>query len=254
MVVDVTSVHQPGMAYVMLSRVQSIEQLHIIEKLDPLKITVNDKVIKEARRMNRVSINQNPCDWMKNTETPKLKVCSFNTCSLRKHIEDIRTDLVLMQSDILFVEETWLEEEEEEEERYQLEGYRAHFTSRGRGKGIVAYIKQGVRSMITKYGEPNLQLTKVSMKKLDVIGTYRSRDEPLSQLTWHLRQFINPEKDTLIVGDVNICATKKNDLGKFLEQEGFCQLVTLPTHIGGGIHFLNCQVLHLPKYCPFRCH
>ena len=253
---DVTSVHQPGMAYVMLSRVQSIEQLHIIEKLDPLKITVNDKVIKEARRMNRVSINQNPCDWMKNTETPKLKVCSFNTCSLRKHIEDIRTDPVLMQSDILFVEETWLEEEEEEEERYQLEGYRAHFTSRGRGKGIVAYIKQGVRSMITKYGEPNLQLTKVSMKKLDVIGTYRSRDEPLSQLTWHLRQFINPEKDTLIVGDVNICATKKNDLGKFLEQEGFRQLVTLPTHIGGGIHLLNflLNFLHLPKYCVFRCH
>ena len=238
MIVDVTSVHQPGMAYVMLSRVQSIEQLHIIEKLDPLKITVNDKVIKEARRMNRVSINQNPCDWMKNTETPKLKVCSFNTCSLRKHIEDIRTDPVLMQSDILFVEETWLEEEEEEEERYQLEGYQAHFTSPGRGKGIATYIKKGLRSImgIDKFGEPNFQLAKVDMKKMDVIGIYRSRDEPLSQLTQHLRQFIDPEKDTLVVGDVNICATKTNDLGNYFQQEGFRQLVSLPTHIGGGIH------------------
>ena len=238
MVVDVTSVHQPGMAYVMLSRVQSIEQLHIIEKLDPLKITVNDKVIKEARRMNRVSINQNPCDWMKNTETPKLKVCSFNTCSLRKHIEDIRTDPVLMQSDILFVQETWLEEEEEEEERYQLEGYQAHFTSPGRGKGIATYIKKGLRSImgIDKFGEPNFQLAKVDMKKMDVIGIYRSRDEPLSQLTQHLRQFIDPEKDTLVLGDVNICATKTNDLGNYFQQEGFRQLVSLPTHIGGGIH------------------
>ena len=245
---DVTSVHQPGMAYVMLSRVQSIEQLHIIEKLDPLKITVNDKVIKEARRMNRVSINQNPCDWMKNTETPKLKVCSFNTCSLRKHIEDIRTDPVLMQSDILFVQETWLEEEEEEEERYQLDGYQAHFTSPGRGKGIATYIKKGLRSImdISKFGEPNFQLAKVNMKTMDVIAVYRSRDEPLSQLTQHLRQFIDPEKDTLVMGDVNICATKTNDLGNYLQQEGFRQLVSLPTHIGGGIHLLNCQLLHFP--------
>ena len=90
--------------------------------------------------------------------------------------------------------------------------------------------------MITKYGEPNLQLTKVSMKKLDIIGTYRSRDEPLSQLTWHLRQFINPKKDTLIVGDVNMCATKNNELGNFLQKERFCQLVNLPTHICGGIY------------------
>ena len=111
MIVDVTSVHQPGMAYVMFSRVQSIEQLYIVDKIDTEKITVNDKVIKEAKRMHKISVIQYPCEWM-NQETPGLKVCSFNTCSLRKHIEDIRTDPVLMQSDILFVQETWLEEEE----------------------------------------------------------------------------------------------------------------------------------------------
>ena len=237
MIVDVTSVHQPGMAYVMFSRVQSIEQLYIVDKIDTEKITVNDKVIKEAKRMHKISVNQNPCEWM-NQETPGLKVCSFNTCSLRKHIEDIRTDPVLMQSDILFVQETWLEEEEEEEERYQLEGYQAHFTSPGRGKGIATYIKKGLRSImgIDKFGEPNFQLAKVDMKKMDVIGIYRSRDEPLSQLTQHLRQFIDPEKDTLVVGDVNICATKNNDLGNYLQKERFHQLVTLPTHICGGIH------------------
>ena len=247
MIVDVTSVHQPGMAYVMFSRVQSIEQLYIVDKIDTEKITVNDKVIKEAKRMHRISMNQNPCEWM-NPETPGLKVCSFNTCSLRKHIEDIRTDPVLMQSDILFVQETWLEEEEEEEERYQLDGYQAHFTSPGRGKGIATYIKKGLRSImdISKFGEPNFQLAKVNMKTMDVIAVYRSRDEPLSQLTQHLRQFIDPEKDTLVMGDVNICATKTNDLGNYLQQEGFRQLVSLPTHIGGGIHLLNCQLLHFP--------
>lgn len=247
LVVDVTSVHQPGMAYVMFSRVQSLEQLHIVDKVDAEKITVNDKVKEEAKRMQRVSVNRNPCDWM-NPETPGLKVCSFNTCSLRKHIEDIRTDPVLMQSDVLIVLETWLETSEEEEEKYQLEGYRADFMSPGRGKGIATYTKKGLRSILSlsKFEEPNLQLVQVRMKALDIIAIYRSKDEPLPQLTQHLQQMIDPEKDTLVVGDVNICATKTNALGNYLQQEGFRQLVTLPTHIGGGIHLLNCQLLHLP--------
>ena len=238
------------MAYVMFSRVQSLQQLYIVNAVDQHKITVNDKVIQEAQRMHKVSLNQNPCDWMKPKtpqnsiqdpqisiqKPPLLKVCSFNTCSLRKHMEDIRSDPVLMQSNILFVQETWLEKCEEEQEQYQMEGYRAHFVSQGRGKGLAAYIKEEVRSIITKFGEPNLQIVKFDMKKIDVIGIYRSAAEPLSQLTQHLRQFINPKKDTLIVGDVNMCATKNNELGNFLQKERFCQLVNLPTHICGGIY------------------
>ena len=274
--------HQPGMAYVMFSRVQSLQQLHIVNAVDPGKITVNDKVIQEAQRMHRVSVNQNPCDWMKPAapqnsiqkpllstkknqlsiqkphpsiqkpqqsigiqKPPQMKVCSFNTCSLRKHMEDIRSDPVLMQSDILFVLETWLEKCEEEQEQYQLEGYRAHFASQGRGKGLAAYIKAGIRSIITIFGQPNFQIVKFDMANIDVIGIYRSRTEPLSQLTQHLRQFINPEKDTLIVGDVNVCATKNNELGNFLQKERFCQLVSLPTHICGGIHLKHNLIKHV---------
>merc|ERR1719397_1519231 len=51
LVVDVTSSHQPGMVYVMLSRVCSMQQLHIVDKLDPDKIIVSEKVKAEAARM-----------------------------------------------------------------------------------------------------------------------------------------------------------------------------------------------------------
>ena len=236
LVVDITSVHQPGMAYVMLSRVCSLEQLHIVDELDVEKITVNDKVRREAQRMQRISVNRNPCNWM-NPETIGLKVCSFNTCSLRKHVDDITSDPVLMQSDVLFVQETWLEASEEEEDRYQLEGYRAYFSSPGRGKGIATFVKEGVNILsISKYAKPNIQLTQVEMKKLDLVSIYRSRDEPLHEVTQLLQQILHPKKDTLVVGDVNICATRTNDLGKYLQQKGFCQLVTMPTHIRGGIY------------------
>ena len=236
LVVDITSVHQPGMAYVMLSRVCSLEQLHIVDKLDVEKITVNDKVRQEAQRMQKVSVNRNPCNWM-NPKTIGLKVCSFNTCSLRKHVEDVKTDGVLMQSDVLFVQETWLEASEEEEDRYQLQGYRAYFTSPGRGKGLATYVKDGVKFLsLSKFEEPNIQLAKVVMEKLDLISIYRSKDAPLARVIQLLQNVINPEKDTLVIGDVNICATRNNDLGKYLQQEGFRQLVTLPTHIRGGIY------------------
>ena len=236
LVVDITSVHQPGMAYVMLSRVCSLEQLHIVDELNVEKITVNDKVRQEALRMQKVSVNSNPCDWM-NPKTIGLKVCSFNTCSLRKHVEDVKGDPVLMQSDVLFVQETWLEVSEEEEDRYQLEGYRAYFTSPGRGKGIATFVKEGVNILsISKFEAPNIQLAKVEMEKLDLVSIYRSRDEPLHQVTQLLQNFLHPKKDTLVVGDVNICATRTNDLGKYLQQKGFRQLVTLPTHIRGGIY------------------
>ena len=236
LVVDITSVHQPGMAYVMLSRVCSLEQLHIVDELNVEKITVNDKVRQEALRMQKVSVNSNPCNWM-NPKTIGLKVCSFNTCSLRKHVEDVKSDPVLMQSDVLFVQETWLEVSEEEEDRYQLEGYRAYFTSPGRGKGIATFVKEGVNILsISKFEAPNIQLAKVEMEKLDLVSIYRSRDEPLHQVTQLLQNFLHPKKDTLVVGDVNICATRTNDLGKYLQQKGFRQLVTLPTHIRGGIY------------------
>ena len=51
LVVDVQSCHKPGMCYVMLSRVQSIEQLNIVKDLDTAKITVDEEVLKEAKRM-----------------------------------------------------------------------------------------------------------------------------------------------------------------------------------------------------------
>ena len=244
LVIDITSSHQAGMVYVMLSRVCNINQLHIVDKVIAEKITVNEKVLREAKRMAKVSVNLNPCDWM-NPKKVGLRVCSFNTSSLRKHVEDIRTDPVLMQSDILFVLETWLEADEGQDragqDRYQLEGYRVIFTSVGRGKGIATYVKDGVDfNSVTSLGLANIQTVKleackVTKKRLDIIAMYRSQEESVESATSRLKDLINPKRDTLIVGDFNFCATTNNVMSRYLEQENFQQLVTLPTHIMGNI-------------------
>ena len=237
LVVDIGSCHQAGMCYVMLSRCQSLDQLHIIDALDPEKIHVNEKVKSEAARMEKISVNKNPCKWM-NREAEGLKVCSLNTLSLRKHMEDVRSDPVLLQSDILCLQETWLEDGEEINERYQLEGFTGHFESVGRGKGLVVYVKSDLEGVIaiSRTREHNIQMIKIEMGKSDIIAIYRSQDEPLYRATHHLKNLVNPEKDTLVVGDVNFGAYEVNEMSNYLAREGFSQLVTLPTHIRGGIY------------------
>ena len=236
LVVDVTSSHQPGMVYVMLSRVCSMQQLHIIDKFDPEKISMHDGVRAEAARMARVSLNSNPCEWMDPAKVG-LRVCSLNSRSLRKHIQDVRTDPVLLQGDVICLQETWLEDGEGEQGDYQLEGYRAFFASVGPGKGVAVYVKrEGLRRLgeTHMFIDANIQLIKILIKGLEVINIYRSQDEPLPSAAHHLRNFIDLQNDTLIIGDVNVCATKANPLRNFLEEEGFDQLVTMPTHIKGG--------------------
>ena len=234
LVVDVTSSHQPGMVYVMLSRVCSMQQLHILDKLDPEKISVNDSVRAEAARMARASMNANPCEWMDPAKVG-LRVCSLNCRSLRKHIGDVRTDPVLLQGDVICLQETWLEDGEGERGDYQLEGYQAFFASVGPGKGLAVFIKEGLRRLeVHTFIDANIQMTKISIKGLEILNIYRSQDEPLPSAAHHLRNLLDPRRDTLIIGDVNVCATKANPLRNFLEEEGFRQLVTLPTHIQGG--------------------
>ena len=237
LIVDVTTGIKPGMVYVMLSRVCSMEQLFIVNKMDPEKIIVDEKVEAEVARMEEVSVNMNPTKWM-NPATTGLKVCSFNTRSLRKHIEDVRSDPVLLKSDILCLQETWLMDGEEKDERYQLDGFKACFASKGHGKGLAVYVKEGVdHRSTTMVSRANIQLIKITMAKLDVIAVYRSADESEDRAAHLLGDVIDPDKDTLVVGDMNYCDGKgRKDLAKFFARRGFTQLVTLPTHIRGGIY------------------
>ena len=63
--------------YVMLSRCCSLNQLHILGKMNTDKIRVDKKVVKEAKRMWRVYLNANPDKWA-NAEMKVLRITSLN--------------------------------------------------------------------------------------------------------------------------------------------------------------------------------
>ena len=111
-IVDLHSVFQPAMAYVMLSRVESIDQLYILETFNETKIYGSMHAINELRKMNKKSENERPSRW-NDLRTSCTRVSALNCGSLRHQIEHIKTDDILKISDAICLPETWIWENED---------------------------------------------------------------------------------------------------------------------------------------------
>ena len=234
LVVSIESAFQAGMVYVMLSRVCCLEQLIILGKLNRDKIKACPKVVSENRRMEEVSVNRNPTKW-NNPLVQGVRVSSINARSLKKHMEDISKDPTLLRSDLICIQETWIDTEEEQNV-YSLDGYTKHLNSQGRGKGLAIYIKKNKFKYVTEFKSPYMQITKVTSEKMDVISVYRSQEEPFLSLNNQMEALIDPNKTTLVVGDFNFCyKTSQNEFCSFMSKSKFKQLVEAATHIEGGL-------------------
>merc|ERR1712155_322568 len=104
---DLNSVFEAGQAYVMLSRIQCIEQLLIVEKLDTKKLKSSPAALEELRRLESRSFNRNPSPWHKE-EDSSIKVASLNCAGLVPHIQDIRSDEKLLNAGVIHLLETSL--------------------------------------------------------------------------------------------------------------------------------------------------
>ena len=136
-VVDLRSVFQPAMAYVMLSRVESIEQLFILEQFDESKIYGNKNAIDELERMNKIAVNQRPTEW-NNLKENIERISVLNCGSLRPKIDHIKSDTVLLVSDMICLTETWIWPDEDKTE-FDIEGYAVKHNAQGKGKGVTVY-------------------------------------------------------------------------------------------------------------------
>ena len=78
-------INQAAQAYVLLGRIQSIDQLYL-SSLDSSKIKINQEALAEAFRLRSVALNAKRPLWY---ETSHLKICHLNIRSLSKHFEDL---------------------------------------------------------------------------------------------------------------------------------------------------------------------
>ena len=233
-VIDLRSVFDPAQAYVMASRVQELEQLYILEEVPEDKIYTSNMAMVELDRLISVSMNSNPTNWERTDDERTIKVCYLNCRSLKGKFQNIECDKSLLESDVIILLETWLEESSDIK-KYSLPRFDSNMIIRGQGKGLACYYKSEFNhAQNINYEE--FCITKVEHKKLDIIGVYRSQNGDLRNVLQELQSMLDWQKTTVIGGDFNICAlTKENNfLTKSLKEMGFKQIVTQATHIQGG--------------------
>ena len=242
LIVDLVTWLKPAMAYVMLSRIQKLSQLYIMGSVPDDKFKPWQSALEELARLDSVAIN-NP-----NHKDKKYKITSLNTSSLRKHIDDIKSDYQLLESNVVCLQETWLEYHEELDGVYQVNNFNAHFNSQGRGKGIVTLFPNDfiVQKSVT---EPFFQITKIESKKITIINVYRS-DKAGDNFLKELESLIEFDKTLLVCGDFYYCCKSEihHLVNKFFKDRNFVQLVKEATHQEGRL------LDHLYLFCvePFR--
>jgi len=214
---------EAAQAYVMLSRVQSLGQLFILESIVPKKIYASEIAVKELNRMINTALN-NKKSW--NT------AISCNIRSLSRNFQSFITTPNVLNSDVVCLQETW--QTKLQKSQHSIPGFERHFNSAGRGKGIATYFRDKY-SFAADVKKENYQMTKISSQALDIINIYRSNDANSTQFLLDLSEIFDNTKVTLVLGDFNICwkSERTNSVMKFMEQEGFKQLVSFPTHMEG---------------------
>ena len=119
---------------------------------------------------------------------------------------------------------------------FKLPGYNALFNSYGRGKGIAIYYNiQDVKYLhICSYP---CQMSKLSISNYDIFVIYRPQNCPQTELLALIQEHRSINTTTVICGDFNLNLLGKdtNCIYDFLLSNGFTQVITMPTHILGGL-------------------
>ena len=202
-IIDVMDIWMAAIAYVMLSRICSLEQLFILNEFDQSKMYPNHQALKELERLKEISINKNLSEWKKDSSR-LLKISSLNCRSLRKHYPDISSDDLLLESDIICLQETWLDDNTIFEDLI-IPNYKLHLNSHGKGKGIAIYFNKNILRHEQDISDENMQLSKFTSSSIDIVVIYRSQNGNHEDLIKNLKSLRSSKKPQMIIGDFNFC-------------------------------------------------
>ena len=212
------------MCYGMLSRVQSLKQLYILESLPETKIRAWPEALEELDRLDSLDVSKQA------KSSSGLKIVSQNTRSLNTHFVDILADFELMSSQVICIQETWEQRDQNLEEYYQIAGKDCHFNSIGRGAGIVTYFSSDF-TFLRDITDDRYQMTSISSEMLMIINIYRSTNADNSSFLSHLTDLLEGSSTSIIIcGDLNFCQRDENNhpVYKFLLDKNFIPALNPP--------------------------
>ena len=172
-----------------------------------------------------------------NLNKKKIKplIVSCNIRSLQRHFDDVISSPSLQEARVICLQETWLLPSKEYDNEFEIKGMKKFMNNVGPGRGIVTYCEENfeLEKHITS---PNYQMTKIKSSSLDIINIYISSSTNSSaSLIEELGILFDQMKNTVLIGDLNICAVndQNHDILRGIERLGFKQKIDLPTHTEG---------------------
>ena len=230
---DIKNVFAASQAYVMMSRVQTLNQVFFIDEFVDEKIYLNKYAYEENQRLNQISLNRNRGPWDQD-QKELFKIASLNCRGLSTNFEDIKSDKKLLQADVLMLQEISLLGNIADDD-YHIDGFESKILPNGKGKGIALYFRPCCQFDGESYTGSSLQLAAVQSNGAKIVNVYRSNEGSPTVLKEKISQILTSDHHGVVMGDFNLCALrqKNNPVTINLENMGFNQKVTEPTHIQG---------------------
>ena len=246
--------NSPGMAYVMLGRIQNLNQLILRWSYDPIpksdalrekkraernikaarKIQANGKAMVEAQKITQYSLNNKTDDFLTDEG---LKIASINVQGgLVSRLADLEADKAVYKNcDIICLQETG-----PLKSKPKLEGYICEHGGSGHKRGVAMLLKEKMTRQMTKrpliVSKDFYQCMKVSFRIFDLITVYRANNQPsasFKEFVQIMAKGIDSKRPTILCGDLNFDQRIENDFTRMLKMKKFVQIVREPTTYRG---------------------
>ena len=206
---------QEGMAYFMLGRSSRLEDIYITGELDLSQIRCNQDALRESQRLLEIFDEREADLAEKRSKT--FKISYLNVRSLNAHQDDVKKDNLLIDSDLLGLGETWIEKDN----TINLDGFSGCFASYGKGKGLAGYTKMKLMVPPKHIATKSCSAILFQTEKFDIIFLYLSNDYDKQYVFTLLNGWIQTQRPTAIIGDVNENSFEDSKFEKFMKGEGF---------------------------------
>ena len=230
-----------GQIYVALSRVTTLEGLHILGPFTEDSIRANPFALVEYSRMRTESILSE--EFAEDTHQESLIVTLLNVRSLNKHIIDLALDERLTKSDIICLTETQLIPNSDIQEIATLQGFEVVYNNnqdRFQSIAVCTKVNAHIISHTKLTGASFITVLKPSFdnKIIKLLLLYKKHVLPLNSFCYWLQGFVTNNSVDTILGDFNVNGFNENiRLSQILSR--YDQLVNTSTHISGSFldHF-----------------
>ena len=224
--------------YVALSRVTSLQGLYLIGKFNIAAISSDESVkreyeyLRENQSLNMLEIDTAVLD-------NNLVLTVSNVRSLIRHVNDIKSDMVMVSSDLILCTETQLGLlfENTVGDEIKIPDFSLSCNNAAHKFSSLAFYYRHAnilfRHVFMTEGFSIVEVVKEDFapSTWNILLLYRKKDLPIKQYLECLSYLVESRKIHVIVGDFNL---KPNvELRNILQQ--YEQLVVEPTHISGSL-------------------